>query len=314
MTVVVEGRKPQCWNCKQLGHFSKSCPQKILQPGQTMETTAAAATTSTIKTTAIIVSKSPNAETGDHPDKDEEGWTQVQRGRNKKKTPAKANTTTTVTTKTITAEKQQQQPSSAAAKTQSASSATAKQQPVHSAKPSSSASKPKKTKDTNQTESMEVAVNLKRRKDSGDSQKDGGEKKHIKDNKVHPQTPSQSQPKGEENTKPERPAQLIPLPQQSKNTPTDDFPLSPKSPSLSPITTPKLITRSHSVTRKTTSPPSATKQHSQSASTEVRRTTNSFYFCEDILEPQHLDHVLKKALKPLLALKIIDNRGHYQSV
>ena len=28
MTVVVEGRKPQCWNCKQLGHFSKSCPQK----------------------------------------------------------------------------------------------------------------------------------------------------------------------------------------------------------------------------------------------------------------------------------------------
>ena len=26
MTVVVEGRKPQCWNCKQQGHFSKSCP------------------------------------------------------------------------------------------------------------------------------------------------------------------------------------------------------------------------------------------------------------------------------------------------
>ena len=171
----------------------------------------------------------------------------------------------------------------------------------------------------------------------GTRKKDGGEKKHIKDNKVHPQTPSQSQQKGEENTKkhikdnkvhpqkpsqsqpkreentkkspakPERPAQLIPLPQQSKNTPTDDFPLSPKSPSLSPITTPKLITRSHSVTRTTTPPPSATKQRSQSASTEVRRATNSFYFCEDILDPQHLDHVLKKALKPLLALKTIDN-------
>ena len=27
MIVVVEGRKPQCWNCKQMGHFSKSCPQ-----------------------------------------------------------------------------------------------------------------------------------------------------------------------------------------------------------------------------------------------------------------------------------------------
>ena len=160
---------------------------------------------------------------------------------------------------------------------------------------------------------MEVSVNLKRRRDSGDSQKDGGEKKHIKkppqDTKIPPQTPSQSQPKGEENlTKsPERPAQLIPLPQQTKNTPTDDFPLSLKSPLLSSITTPKLITRSHSVTR-TAPPPPAIKQRSQSASTEVRRATNAFYFCEDILEPQHLDHILKKALKPLLSMKKkIDN-------
>ena len=137
-------------------------------------------------------------------------------------------------------------------------------------------------------------------------------KKPPQDNKVHPQTPSQSKPKGEENTtkspaKPERPAQLILLPQQTKNTSTDDFPLSLKSPPLSPITTPKLITRSHSVTRTTTPPPSATKQHSQLASTEVRRATNAFYFCEDILEPQHLDHILKKALKPLLSFKKIDN-------
>ena len=28
MTVIVEGRKPLCWYCKQLGHFSRSCPQK----------------------------------------------------------------------------------------------------------------------------------------------------------------------------------------------------------------------------------------------------------------------------------------------
>ena len=26
MLVVVEGRKLQCWHCKQLGHFSRSCP------------------------------------------------------------------------------------------------------------------------------------------------------------------------------------------------------------------------------------------------------------------------------------------------
>ena len=191
MTVVVEGRKPQCWNCKQLGHFSKSCPKKIMQPGQTTAITAvaAAATTSSTKGKAIVVCDRPNTETGDHPDKDEEGWTQVQRGKQKKKASAKANTTTTVTTKTtITEKQQQQQPSSAVAKTQ--------QQPVHTANPPSSSTtvKQRKTKDT--TESMEVAVNLKRRRDSGDSQKDGGKKKHIKDNKVHPQTPSQSQKRG----------------------------------------------------------------------------------------------------------------------
>ena len=31
MTVIVEGRKPQCWTCKQLGHFSRSCPEKKQQ-------------------------------------------------------------------------------------------------------------------------------------------------------------------------------------------------------------------------------------------------------------------------------------------
>ena len=28
MMVVVEGKNPQCWNCKQLGHFSRTCPEK----------------------------------------------------------------------------------------------------------------------------------------------------------------------------------------------------------------------------------------------------------------------------------------------
>ena len=83
MMVVIEGRKPQCWNCKQLGHFSKSCPQKttkIITPPTTTTTTimiiAVAATTKTIPST----SRSPKLETGDHPDKEEEGWTQVTRG------------------------------------------------------------------------------------------------------------------------------------------------------------------------------------------------------------------------------------------
>ena len=57
MTVVVEGRKPQCWNCKQLGHFSKSCPQK------TTKTTPATTTTTetTTNTTTTIAAESTAA-------------------------------------------------------------------------------------------------------------------------------------------------------------------------------------------------------------------------------------------------------------
>ena len=97
---------------------------------------------------------------------------------------------------------------------------------------------------------MEFSVNLKRRRDSGDSLKEEGEKKTYKktpqEKKIHSQTPSLPQPKGKKKitkstAQPERPAQIIPPPQQPKNTPTDinNFPLSPKSPFLSPITTPK---------------------------------------------------------------------------
>ena len=323
MTVVVEGRKPQCWNCKQLGHFSKSCPQKTNQTQAVTATTAtiaaaAAAATVTKEKTTTTESEGPHSETGGHPDK-EEGWTQVQRGK-KKKNPKTTNTTTStiaVTTMAATTSttKEHQAASSATGKT--TKQQPAKQLPESSSSAAATTKKShgeEKERNNKETECMEVSVNLKRRRDSGDSQKDGGEKKHIKkppqDTKIQSQTPSQSQPKGEENiTKsPERPAQLIHLPQQTKNTLTDDFPLSLKSPQLSPITTPKLITRSHSVTRTTPPPPPpATKQRSQSASSEVRRAINAFYFCEDILEPQHLDHILKKALKPLFSMKKIDN-------
>ena len=73
-TVVVEGRKPQCWNCKQLGHFSKSCPQKTTKT--TTPTTTTTTTTTTIAAaaaTTVSTSESPKPETEDHPDKDEEG-------------------------------------------------------------------------------------------------------------------------------------------------------------------------------------------------------------------------------------------------
>ena len=148
MTVVVEDREPQCWNCKHLGHFSKSCPQKatkIVTPATTTTTTTPSA------------SKSPKPETGDHPDKGEEGWTQVTRGGKKKKksiAPTEKQTTatnvSTATTVTTTKEK----------------------------RPSSSSPTTNKNKD--KTEAMDTAVNLKRRRDSGDSSKEEGDKKHLK--------------------------------------------------------------------------------------------------------------------------------------
>ena len=45
MMVVVGGRKPHCWSCKQIGHLAKVCPQKAadstLQPKEAENTTNA---------------------------------------------------------------------------------------------------------------------------------------------------------------------------------------------------------------------------------------------------------------------------------
>ena len=86
MTVVVEGRKPQCWNCKQLGHFSKSCPQKTTTKTITTNTTTTAATTAAAAATVAEPNETPKAKTGDSPDK-EEGWTQVVKGGKIKRPP-----------------------------------------------------------------------------------------------------------------------------------------------------------------------------------------------------------------------------------
>ena len=90
---------------------------------------------------------------------------------------------------------------------------------------------------------MDYSTNLKRRRDSGDSIIEEGER-HIKkppqtETQTQSQTPSLTQPKGEKKiTRPERPAQIIPPPQ---STPAHlpDFPFSPKTPSLSLVTTPQ---------------------------------------------------------------------------
>ena len=88
MMVVIEGRKPLCWNCKKLGHFLRTCPQKT-KTTTTMTTTTTAPETSpatTITTRATDSTTTPTIKNiEDHSNKkDVEGWTQVTRkGRGK---------------------------------------------------------------------------------------------------------------------------------------------------------------------------------------------------------------------------------------
>ncbi len=334
MTVIVEGRKPLCWFCNNIGHFSKSCPQK------TTKTTPATTTTTTETTTnnehndnyssnsdnssdRSKQNETPKTKTGDSPNK-EEGWTQVVKGGKKKKTPIKEPAKQTPIKEPATATVSKKPNITTTAKIDSSSTpttSTAKSSSSSTSARSSSSSSltKKKNKENNiekEDEAMDYSINLKRRRDSDDSVAGEGEKKHIKgphqETPTQSQTPSQPQEKGE---KIERPAQIIPPPQKHQNTPAhlSDFPLSPKSPSLSPIRTPKLLTRAQSVTRESptaAASPSSTelKPRSRSASNEVRRAFTAFHFCEDILEPQNMDHILKKTLKPLSSLKKIDGK------
>ena len=85
MMVVVEGRRPRCWSCKQLGHISKFCPQK--DPPSAAVSTALTTTTTATITTATISSATVK-ETGQvQPKKAEGGWTEVTR--KKKRSPKK---------------------------------------------------------------------------------------------------------------------------------------------------------------------------------------------------------------------------------
>ena len=86
MMVVVEGRKPLCWNCKKLGHFSRSCPQKTTVTGpKTTSTTSDTMNAMTMTTNTASASTNSNRK---QPEK-EEGWTLVKG--NKKKSKKKTN-------------------------------------------------------------------------------------------------------------------------------------------------------------------------------------------------------------------------------
>ena len=86
MMVIVEGRRPRCWSCKQLGHIAMFCPKK--DPPQAP---AAAAATAATETTATAVPTVPTREKEqDIPTpKTVEEWIEVNR-RKKKKSPQKS--------------------------------------------------------------------------------------------------------------------------------------------------------------------------------------------------------------------------------
>ena len=81
MIVLVEGRRPRCWGCKQIGHIAKFCPQRPENKEKTTSTTttttgdAAATTTNTVNKEAEA--KGP----GPAQPNNKEGWTEVARKR-----------------------------------------------------------------------------------------------------------------------------------------------------------------------------------------------------------------------------------------
>ena len=73
MMVMVEGRRPRCWGCKQIGHIAKFCPQR---PDNKASTTT---TTTDVAATTITINKEAEAKGPGQvqPKNNQEGWTEV---------------------------------------------------------------------------------------------------------------------------------------------------------------------------------------------------------------------------------------------
>ena len=171
MIVMVEGRKPRCWSCKQIGHISKFCPEKPENAAAT-----AAATTTTASTATTTISKTAEAQDpsqGQPKTNDKEGWSEVtwkRRGspkqgeksliasppQNQTKTPEPAAATTAEQATTPTTKKGPQTPTT----TKTTATSTTPVSPT--------LAKKKKKKNKEDHENMETSTNLKRRRDSGE--------------------------------------------------------------------------------------------------------------------------------------------------
>ena len=83
MIVLVEGRRPRCWGCKQIGHIAKFCPQRPENKEKTTSTTTTTTTTGdAAATTTNTVNKEAEAKgPGPAQTNNQEGWTEVARKR-----------------------------------------------------------------------------------------------------------------------------------------------------------------------------------------------------------------------------------------
>ena len=292
MMVVVEGRRTQCWNCKPLDHFSKSCPQKTTKNTASPSSTAATTTTATIATTSTATLTNPqNTETGDHTNK-EEGWTQVSTKGGNIPPNKTATTTQNLTTKlkntTITV-------------ITTVKVTVLTPEKIKSPTPSNKKEKKKKKKHIpeEQPEEMDITTNIKRRRGSDDIAGDGGGKSKVISHSPNQKSNLKQNPNAQHKSFHFNSHHTLNIPNIQK----------PPIPNTAYLWLPRLFSWSHSETREQTpsSSSSSSRKRTKSASNEDRQALNGIYFCSDRLESLTIDHHLKKTFNLLIALKTIDN-------
>ena len=239
MIVLVEGRRPRCWGCKQIGHIAKFCPQRPENQKEKTTSTTTTTTTTTGDAAATItntVRKEAEAK-GPGPAQlkpsNQEGWTEVARKRRgspkqgeKTSSPPQKKAQTAAAAAVVAAEATPtSEPPITPKPATPATETPATPAPVTSAPSAATKTSPKKQKKKNKPnapEEMETNFNLKRRRDSGE----GTAKKICPE---QPKAGPSSQPQ-KQSTPPPLPPPPFPPPQilQPTQPPYQMFTLSPQ--------------------------------------------------------------------------------------
>ena len=171
MIVMVEGRRPRCWSCKQIGHISKFCPEKPENAAAAATATTTTVSTATTTTTSSKTAEARDPSQGQPKTNDKEGWSEVTRKRRgSPKQGGKSLMVSPPQNQTKTPE-----PPAAVTTQEKAATPTTKKGPqtptpktTSSTPVSPTLAKKKKKKNKEDHESMETTTNLKRRRDSGE--------------------------------------------------------------------------------------------------------------------------------------------------